>query len=1240
MRRSFLLPLLVLPIVSAAQLGTNSSCATAHELEVYAGNVQGTLIPVEGRWYPNAVPAPATACSGNSNATSAWYTFTATATKHWIRTDGQGTDDAGMEVFSGGCGNLTSIGCFPPNGATPALTGLTVGGTYHLRVVMSNLGFCGANPGYCQVWIAVVSEPVNDECSGAIDLPVITDAMLTWPAKEISSLGATQSQAACTGTADDDVWYRFTATHATHVLATTPLTIATQNNVFQWFSGSCGNLTSLLCNQPLATGLSPGTTYYIRAHSQAGTAATTMRALANVYAPAPNDECDGAVPVNVSMIDEEPQPAWVSTVHGTSSTVPCGTQPHDVWLRFTAPGPVVTAAVYGSSLTHLALFSGSCGSLTCHQQGNAINEIIFTGLTAGTTYYLKVGAGVTFRANLKVYLVTPGANATCAEAVQLAVQDDAPTYTLGNTYNTTERAWYRFVATGPHMILEGASTAGDHPLQAKVYSGACGTQSMLAQSVNISVPLVLTGLTTGQEYHVMLDPWFPIAYRIAIRGPLVNDACDGALELPFSTIADHAGIAIARNQLAANGTGPCLATKDLWYRFTAANTSAAFVAAGGGSGSQFDPSAIELFSGTCGSLTSLGCFTDPTPKATFTGLVPGTVYHIRYSNVGVQFRPMLFDRPANDEPSGALPAPTGTRFAQTSALFWNHGATQSMPVHCPGATADDDTWFTFTATAAQHELIAQQRNDHFHEPGIGGSFHIQVYDTLSSDPTVLAAHLISCGASPRSVTGLTIGRQYLYRVLTTGSAVVDRCAFATWLVDGDNDEPAGALLLGYTGSYSVRFNTAGATQSLPGADCHVDDHADDDIWFTFVATNATARLVVGDGTAEVTIELFSGTPGNLTSIACDGNILELPTLIAGQTYYTRVYSWNNATPVSGRLGLITTPSLTANNCVDEDCLGPVLVPNPGIEPDAGCLIHIAEHGATQGLGTYLAPGWPRMQLGSSDAFHSCAPFNYSMDNPATRPSVVNAGSVLSRSGKGMGGFAANTVQPVEEYFEYLQAPLSEPLLPGEAYLVSFHVDIREQVPCVPGLGAALSQGPIPQDNYGLLPVEPDVMAPGFICGPGWTNICGVVVPNSPVDHITIGNYRNRGAGMTPGSSTVSYYYVDDVVVSRINDPSCITSIGDVPPLDEENSGSRDALRLYPNPANDRVNIVGGAGLFGERAVIEVFDMRGSRVHGEEVSWFQALQPLNLPAEWKDGLYLVMVRVEGQAPKSARLVVRR
>jgi Secretion system C-terminal sorting domain len=731
------------------------------------------------------------------------------------------------------------------------------------------------------------------------------------------------------------------------------------------------------------------------------------------------------------------------------------------------------------------------------------------------------------------------------------------------------------------------------------------------------------------------------AFRVAVRDGVVNDACDGAIELPFSSVQDYSNVPRGTNALAADGTGGCLPTKDVWYRFTAAHTSAGFMAVNGDQG--FLDTSIELFQGNCGSLTSLGC-TNDAPRAIFNGLVPGTEYRIRWSRASIGFHtPMLFDQPVNDEVAGALPAAWGSTFAQAADQYDTFGATESMPVDCPPGASDDDTWFTFTATATSHSILALQRNNSFFEPSLFpySSFNVAVYDTLTADPAVLATNVVECGFSPLALTGLTIGKQYLYRAYQAETGPAKRCGFSTSVSNANNDEAAGAHTLVYADDYTAYFNTTGATQSQPGADCQVDDTADDDIWFKFTGAAGAGRIAIGYATEDVTIELFSGTPGNLVSIACDGNILELPALTGGQIYYARVYSWGSAVPVEGRIGLFMTPSLTANNCVDENCLGPVLVNNPGIEQGEYCFAHIAGVDAMAGQGGLLAPGWPRLQSGSSDAFGSCSNHDGGREVPGNVGNYVNAPLLLSRSGKGMGGLLMADGQPFQ-YVEYLQAQLAEPLVPGEPYLVSFYAATDPAyMLCLSGLGAALSEGPLVWGHQdGPLTVQPAVVSLEPIRTTDWTNLCAIYVPTSAVDHITIGAFQREGEARRIGpSSGRSYYAIDDVVVARITNPSCITSIGDVPPLDEEANNGGDALRVYPNPANELLNIVADPSLLGQRAVIEVFDATGSRVYAEQVSYFSALQPLDLSREWKEGLYLVMVRVEGQAPKAARVMVK-
>jgi Secretion system C-terminal sorting domain len=514
-----------------------------------------------------------------------------------------------------------------------------------------------------------------------------------------------------------------------------------------------------------------------------------------------------------------------------------------------------------------------------------------------------------------------------------------------------------------------------------------------------------------------------------------------------------------------------------------------------------------------------------------------------------------------------------------------------------------------------------------------------VYDTLSTIADTLDAHMVSCGAAPRNLSGLEIGRDYWYRVYTPGSAPAELCLFGTWVQDQSNDEATGAVELTYADAYSHYFTTTGATQSLPGADCSTDDTADDDIWFRFTATDQPARVVVSHGTADLTLEVFSGTPGNLTSLACSDNVLVLPTLTSGQVYYVRLYSWRNAVPVEGRLGIFVTPSLTANTCVDETCLGPVLLANPSIEQGAYCQAGVPSILDMAGLGIPLAPGWPRMHGGSSDGYSSCTLHDATGEMPAQIYSIT-LNRTLSRSGKGMAGSLA---WEIDGYREYIQAPLTEPLTPGEPYLVSFNVVLADAAGVkVNGLGALLSVGPMVGGSYAPFNAEPQVVSFSMVEKGGWTNICGIVVPDAPWDNIAIGSFfADREAFTHVGNpATSSYHFYDDIVVARINDPGCITSIGDVPPLDESTSSKGDALRVYPNPANELLNIVADASLFGQRAVIEVFDATGSRVHAEQVNYFNAVQPLDLSSEWCEGLYLVLVCVEGQEPRSARVVVRR
>ena len=118
-----------------------------------------------------------------------------------------------------------------------------------------------------------------------------------------------------------------------------------------------------------------------------------------------------------------------------------------------------------------------------------------------------------------------------------------------------------------------------------------------------------------------------------------------------------------------------------------------------------------------------------------------------------------------------------------------------------------------------------------------------------------------------------------------------------------------------------------------------------------------------------------------------------------------------------------------------------------------------------------------------------------------------------------------------------------------------------------------------------------------------------------------------------------YYYFDDVTVAEVIDALCVTV--DVPEVGSATSTTviGDGLRVFPNPANDRLTIGIEESLIGEEAVIELFDVTGKQVHTRVLPSLASNVVLELPMELREGLYLVMVRTEGREPKSARVVLR-
>ncbi|PSK92066.1 BNR-repeat neuraminidase N-terminal domain-containing protein [Taibaiella chishuiensis] len=207
-------------------------------------------------------------CSASGTNDDVWYKFVATGPGHRISFSNVSAGTMVAALYTGTPGSLTPVAT-ACGSTTLNATGLTGGATYYVRAYTSVATVTtAANFTICVGTLP--PPPANDECAGAIAFPVIPTTS-TCVSVTANTQNATQSLAGCVGTADEDVWYSFVcpAGYTSLMYANTTVSGST-DRVIEFFSGTCGNLTSMFCNddeEGTITGLTPGQTYYFRIYT-------------------------------------------------------------------------------------------------------------------------------------------------------------------------------------------------------------------------------------------------------------------------------------------------------------------------------------------------------------------------------------------------------------------------------------------------------------------------------------------------------------------------------------------------------------------------------------------------------------------------------------------------------------------------------------------------------------------------------------------------------------------------------------------------------------------------------------------------------------------------------------------------------------------------------------------------------------------------------------------------------------
>ncbi|RYZ54784.1 MAG: hypothetical protein EOP49_04355, partial [Sphingobacteriales bacterium] len=400
---------LFLFLISVKITAQSDACSAAPLLTVGA-TCSTTAYNVSQTFTNSTTDAPAP-CSGTSYR-DGWFSFTTDASTTAISIEGTSNRIMGLALYSGVCGSatLTQVACVIPGTANAALINVAVSTstTYKLRIIRTNNANVNDMTGTICVYKFV---PIaNDNCSGAISL---TANASTTCASSTSgtTVGATQSIAALTcagftGTADDDVWYKFVATGPTHTVTVVGATGF--DAVVDLRSGACSGST-LNCSDATVgggtetfttSGLTSGTTYYVRVYSfGSGTYGNFTICVTTPPAGPANDNCSGAVAVTVNPSSTCSATTSGTTVSATQSQASCaGTSDDDVWYKFTATSATQTITVTANTLYDIVfqVFSGTCAgtltSLGCIDDtvGTAAESVTLGGLTVGTTYYMRV----------------------------------------------------------------------------------------------------------------------------------------------------------------------------------------------------------------------------------------------------------------------------------------------------------------------------------------------------------------------------------------------------------------------------------------------------------------------------------------------------------------------------------------------------------------------------------------------------------------------------------------------------------------------------------------------------------------------------------------------------------------------------------------------------------------------------------------------------------------------------------
>lgn len=603
------------------------------------------------------------------------------------------------------------------------------------------------------------------------------------------------------------------------------------------------------------------------------------------------------------------------------------------------------------SASSLAVYDDQGGSVQVVTQAGVYRFGPFAnGTPVSITVENEQSATCTLTSPVRTQTVCPPVNDNCTEAIALTVNSSltCTVVTAGSTNGATASSqtddvsgtpnndvWYSFVATATSHrisltnIVATAGTSVDMGIG--IYNGTAGCGSLVLVGSSDPETYDVTGLTAGVTYFVRVYGWGSLAtnfnnFDICVGTPPppppapANDNCEAAIAL---TVNANYGCSVVTAGTTSGATASPQAddvsgtpNNDVWFSFVATGTahrvSLTNIVATAGTSVDMG---IGVYNGTagCSSLVLVGS-SDP-ETYNVTGLTAGVTYYVRVYGWGTAatnyntFNICIGSpppAPANDLIANAAVLNESPVLTCTNAIAGTtESATHSAEYAC--STTDVDVWYTFTPSTTGIYNFSRTVSS-----GTGNGY-ISVYSGTSASLTRLNT---SCSSTSFS-QALTAGTQYYVSVSSTATSTLSFVLCVSPAPPAPaNDLIANASVLTESTDLNCSNSVAGTTVSATHSAEYACSATDVDVWYTFTPATTGSylfRRTVSSGTGNGYISVYSGAPGSLTRLntSCFVNNFT-QALTAGTQYYVSVSSTATST-LSFALCVYPLPAVPAND---------------------------------------------------------------------------------------------------------------------------------------------------------------------------------------------------------------------------------------------------------------------------------------------------------------------------------------